>query len=47
MAALPTASPHFLTSIFIPHPVIIHVTANTFVWLIDGVGLVQEVIGKE
>lgn len=47
MAALSTASPRFLTSIFIPHPVNIHVTSNTFVQLEDGVGLVLEVIAEE
>ena len=47
MAALSTASPRFLTSIFIPHPVNIHVTSNTFVRLEDGVGLVLEVIAEE
>ena len=47
MAALSTASPRFLTSIFIPHPANVHVTSNTFVRLEDGVGLVLEVIAEE
>jgi hypothetical protein len=47
MVALSTASLRFLTSIFIPHPVNIHVKSNTFIWLEDGVKLVLEVIAEE